>query len=150
MNGIIKEARQRKPLETIPATQSMFLDFFGHFSPLFKKVVGSSSKASLNIQKARVLEYSAAHASEVWVKYTVDEEEEWSKFQLLKSHATASLPAPTYQKYKDKIPIKANKVVDIQKMVNKYVPEECRAFYDTLSSDQQCESAENDTEESDD
>ena len=49
---IIKGARKRKPFDVVPATQSLFLSFAIHFSPLFKKAIKSSKKASLNIQKA--------------------------------------------------------------------------------------------------
>ena len=125
---IIQAACKRKPFRVIPADQSMFLNFGQHFAQLFKKTVKSSGK-SLNIQKARTINYSADHIFEVWVKYTVSEEEQWSKFLLLKACASASLPPPSSTKY---IPIKPNKVDDIKKIVEKYVPAEHESFYHSL------------------
>ena len=91
--AIIQGARRRKPFRPVKGTQSMFLDYTCHFSTIFKKTA-QRKKKYLNIQKARVLDYSVDHASEVWVKYTGSETEEWSKFTLLKKGARASLPPP--------------------------------------------------------
>ena len=113
---VIKQARQRKPFDVVEADQSMFLDFDAHFTPLFKKAVKKSGK-SLNVQKARVLEYSADHASEVWVKYTLLDEEEWSKFPLLKARKVPSLPSSSDTKYDGAIPVKKKKANDVKKIV---------------------------------
>jgi len=63
------------------------------------------------------MNYSADHPSEVWVKYTSSDSEEWSKFALLKRGATASLPPPALRKYHAPIPVKASKAADVQKIV---------------------------------
>ena len=74
------------------------------------------------------------HASEVWVKYTSSDTEEWSKFQILKKGATASLPSPQLRKYRTPVPIKATKAADVRKIVDKYVPAEYKGFYDDIQS----------------
>ena len=84
--------------------------------------------AALNIQRARILEYSADHVSEIWVKYSADEEEEWSKFAPLKVRTSTSLPAPECLKYTREIPLKANKLSDVIKIVDRYVPEPYKDF----------------------
>ena len=115
--SIIEGARQRKPFKAVQATQSMFYSFTRHFSSLFKKTVKNKQR-SLNIQSARVMNYSADHATEVWVKYTASDTEEWSKFQILKKGATASLPSPRLRKYRTPAPVKATKAADVQKIVS--------------------------------
>ena len=123
----------------------MFLDYTCHFSTIFKKTV-QSKKKYLNIQKARVLDYSINHASEVWVKYTGSETEEWSKFTLLKKGARASLPPPDDKKYDGLLPVKVSKASDLQKIVDKYVPEEHKDFYGLI---QPAENVSSDTDDSD-
>ena len=110
--SIIEGARRHKPFNTVLATQSVFNDY-----TIFKKTVKNKNR-SLNIQKARVIEYSLHHASEVWVKYTASGEEEWSTFAPLKKHARASLPPPEQNKYDGLLPVKASKAADVQRIVD--------------------------------
>ena len=84
----------------------------------------------MSIRKARVIEYSVDHITEVWVKY--GEEEEWTKFSILKRRATARLPTPEQTKYNDHIPVKEAKAADTKEIVDKYVPEEYKQFYDVV------------------
>lgn len=64
---VIKKARHRKPFNVIPVDQSLILNFSVSFAPLFKKVHKSTTKSAVNIQKARVLDYSSEHVERVWV-----------------------------------------------------------------------------------
>ena len=80
------------------------------------------------------MNYLADHASEVWVKYTSSDTEEWSKFQILKKGATASLPSPQLRKYCTPVPLKATKATDVWKIIEKYVPAEHKGFYDVIRS----------------
>lgn len=73
----IIEGARRKPFQSVAATKLMFYKYTRHFSSIFKKTV-KNKKQSLNIQKAKVMNYSADHPSEVWVKYTSSDSEEWS------------------------------------------------------------------------
>ena len=117
--SIIESARRRKPFKAVQGRQSMFLSYNDHFSTMFKKTVKSTdkkNKKSLSIQKARVIEYSVDHITEVWVKYG---EEEWTKFSILKRRATARLPTPEQTKYNDHIPVKEAKAADIKEIVDK-------------------------------
>ena len=77
------------------------------------------------------MNYSADHASEVRVKYTSSDTEEWSKFHILKKGATASLPSPQLRKYRTPVPIKAT---EAQKIVEKYVISEHKGFYGVIRS----------------
>ena len=101
---------------------------------------------AFNIQRARVLDYSVDHVSVVWVKYTLMDDEEGNKFSLLKARAVPSLPALSSVKYDRDIPVKANKVSDIQKIVLKYVPSEFQSFYGKILAGD----ASSETDESDD
>ena len=79
------------------------------------------------------------------MKYTLLEDEEWSKFSLLKARSVTSLPPPSSVKYDREIPVKANKVADIQKIVQKYVPSEFQSFYNNIfSGDDSSETDESD------
>ena len=137
---IIKQA-QKQTLQccNVSGDRSMFLNFSTHFAPPLKKMIKNAGKA-LNIQRARVLDYSVDHVSEVWVKYTLMDDEEWSIFSLLKAHAVPSLPALSSVKYDRDI------VSDIQKIVLKYVPSEFQSFYGNILADD----ASSETDKSDD
>ena len=145
---VIKTPRRRKPFNVIPVTQSLILNFSVNLAPFFKNVLKSTTKSALNIQKARVLDYSTEHVDEVWVKYTSSDKEEWSKFRPLKASAVPHLPAIDMVKYAQKIPVKANKVADIMKIVEKYVPEQHQTYYRSLLST--TSDTETETDESDD
>ena len=83
------------------------------------------------------------------MKYTACEEEEWSKFPLLKKGASASLPPPDETKYEGHLPVKASKAADVHKIVDKYVPESHKSFYDIVKADYSISDDETD-EETDD
>ena len=119
--GIIEGARKRKPFQVIQPSQSIFLPYDQHFSPLFKKSLKSigKEKKSFSIQKARVLEYSHDHSSQVWVKYLTVDDAEWTKFEPLKRGKKASLP-PSTSNYTRLLPIKASKVSDLKTIVEKF------------------------------
>lgn len=79
---VIKSARVRKPFEVVSCNNTMFLNWYVHFSTFLKKTIKNYEKQPLNISNARVLEYSSTHRTEVWVKYRPDGE--WRKFPILK------------------------------------------------------------------
>ena len=85
------------------------------------------------IREARVFEYSHDHANEVWVKYSLNEEDAWHKFNIEK-RACANPTLPTDLAYSGLLPLSPEKLDDIKKVVYKYVPHEFRQFYDDLIS----------------
>ena len=66
------------------------------------------------------------------MKYTLLDEEEWSKFPLLKARKVPSLPSSSDTKYDGAIPVKKKKANDVKKIVEKYVPQEFKSYYDGL------------------
>ena len=92
-----------------------------------------------------ILEYSTAHVSEVWVKYGLGEDEDWSKFELLKKRVTLT-SLPTNKKYSTHLPVKETKCKDLKKLVEKYVPPECHPFYEDVVEN---EAVSSETDESD-
>ena len=128
---VIRKARIRKPFEVVRCDNAMFLDWSSHFSPFFKKVVKDHSKRPLRIQSARVIEYSTTHRDEVWIRYEPDAE--WFKFSIVKRNAIPSLPQPTTaQKYSTALPLKEKKIVDLKKIVDKYVPTEYKSYFEPI------------------
>ena len=68
---------------------------------------------------------SIQRLTQVWVKYGGDDEQ-WVKFNLEKKGATPTLP--TEPKNSKLLPVKPTKVVDVKKLVDKYVPMEYQFF----------------------
>ena len=126
---VIKAARVRKPFEVVSCDNGMFLNCCDHLSPSFKKTIKNDEKQPLNISNARVLEYSSSHPTEVWVQYRPDGE--WRKFTILKrGGAIPSIPLLT--KYTGLLAMKENKVTDLKKIVDKYVPTEFKSYYRSI------------------
>ena len=73
------------------------------------------------------------HPNEVWLRYTYDSAEPWSKVSLLKgrkkTQPDVSLSMPNL--YPDGHGIKPKMVRDLQKMLL-YMPEEHRSFYENM------------------
>ena len=114
-----------------------------HLCPFFKKTV-RAGKQPFNIQKARILDYSSSHPTQVWVKYGA-EDEDWTIFELEKKGVTVTLP--TQPKYTYPIHIKPAKVRDVQKLVDKYVPSQYHSFYESLAGDEEASSETDESEE---
>ena len=94
-----------------------------------------------------ILECSVLHSSEVWVKYGLAEDEEWSKFKLEKKQQTIK-SLPTEQKYLNTLPVKETKCADLKKLVTKYVPPKHHAFYENIVGNEMV-SAETDESDED-
>jgi hypothetical protein len=71
---VIRKARIRKPFEVVACNNTMFLDWSAHFSQFFKRVLKDNTKRPLHIQRARVIEYSNAHPTEVSIRYVPEGE----------------------------------------------------------------------------
>ena len=100
------------------------------FSEIFKKTPKVIMKRSLEIRKVRILEYSSTHAAEVWVKYTMNDEEDWRKLSILKRSAVPSLPVATEsRKYSRYVHVKPTEAADLKTLAAKYVPDVLHAFY---------------------
>jgi len=123
-------------------TQDEMKGFGEHTSRYFKKTI-KNGKKSFNIQNARILDYSSAHPAEVWVKYGA-EDEEWSKFEIMKK-STRELTLPSSSKHSGMLPLKPAKVTDVKFLVESYVPQEFRSFYDSIFGS---EDVSSETEES--
>lgn len=125
---VIRSARVCKPFDVTECESTMFLDWQVHFTKFYKKMIKNSEKQSLKISNARIIEYSNTHPTEVWVQYTPGGE--WCKFAILKRGATPTLPQPTSsQKYSGLVELKEKKVVDLKKILDKYVPTEFKSYY---------------------
>lgn len=128
---IVRSARKKKPYNVVEVNQSMILNFQLHFSQFFKKTVTNRGER-MRIREARLFEYSQDHPQEVWVKYSLCEEDEWHKFRIEKRGACPTFP--TELAYSALLPLTQEKVDDVKKLVYKYVPREFREFYDHLIS----------------
>ena len=139
---VIRKAMVRKPFDVVPCDNRVFLDWSGHLSPFFKKTVKDDSKRPLNILRARTIEYSNSHPTEVWVRrYEADGA--WYKLSILKRYATPNLPEPANaKKYTAPVPLKDKKVIDLKKIVDKYVPPKYKGYYaPVLETAVDCESS---------
>ena len=127
---VIRSAKKTKPYLVVEVEQSMIYDFQSHLAPCFKKTV-TSNKERMRVHDARIFEYSHDHPNQVWVKYSLTDQDEWHKFTIEKKRS-AGPTFPTEPAYSHLLPLSSEKVDDVKKVVYKYVPRECRQFYDDI------------------
>ena len=127
---VIRSAKKTKPYVVEEVEQSMIYDFQSHLAPCFKKTV-TSKKERMRVRDARIFEYSYDHPTQVWVKYSLTDQDEWHKFTIEKKRSTGPT-FPTEPAYSQLLPLSSEKVDDVKKVVYKYVPRECRQFYDDI------------------
>ena len=81
----------------------------------------------------RLVKIQTIYANEVWLKYSYDTSEEWSRVTLLKgrkkTQPTVDLCLP--EKYPNGHAVKTKKIEDLVKMIP-YIPTEHRHFYEAL------------------
>ena len=128
--GILRSVRNKKPYSVVEVSQGMVFDYQNHLSGFFKKSVMHNGQR-LRVRDARVFEYSVDHPSELWVKYSLNENDTWHKFSIMKK-GSSYVSFPIEPAYLSPLPISPEKVHDIKKLVYKYVPHEFRQFYDEL------------------
>ena len=85
-HGIIRSAKKSEYFTVIPVTREMIYDYQLHFSKFLKKSVTKKGEKKMKIQGGMLFEYSCEHLKEVWIKYSLFEEN-WHKFILEKKDA---------------------------------------------------------------
>ena len=141
---VIISARQANPFRIQQMSHDLFMDF-SELEKQHTRRKTDSSKNPVLISKVTWMNFGQAevtkdgktviekHSNELWLKYSYDTSEEWSRVSLLKGRKK-TLPAVDLflpEKYPDGHAIKRKKIEDLVKMVP-YIPMEHRHFYDAL------------------
>ena len=141
---VITSARQANPFRVQQMGHDSFLDFSElekeHTrckTDLSKNPVLISRVTWMNFGQAEVTKrgktVTEKHSNEVWLKYSYDTSEEWSRVTLLKgrkkTQPTVDLCLP--EKYPNGHAVKTKKIEDLVKMIP-YIPMEHRHFYEVL------------------
>ena len=138
---VITSARQKNPYQVQRMTADLFFDYSVLEKQYTKRKQDTSKKPVLiskvtwmnfgqTITKANGQEVVEKHPNEVWLRYSYDESEKWSKLSLLKGrqktrpNVDVSLPCM----HPNGHAINPKKIADLQKMVP-YLPPEHRQFY---------------------
>ena len=140
---IVREARPKHPFDVIPMTSPDFLDF-SQVTKQFTHRKKDTNKKPVLISKAMWMNFGQGsdttgrvvkHPNEVWIRYSYDTDEPWSKLSLLKGRKKLppSLPVTLPEKYPNGHSIKSKKLEDLQKMIP-FLPQESRQYYFDLFS----------------
>ena len=124
-------------------TREMIYDYQLNFSKFLKKSVTKKGE-KMKIQGGMLFEYSCEHPKEVWIKYSLFEEN-WHKFALEKKGAP-KITFPSEPAYSAPLTLNSAKVDDLKKIVYKFVPRDCRGFYDAIISENTMESTSSQTD----
>ena len=138
---VIREACVSKPFNVAPMDSTKFLSFSDLLKQHTQRKKDANGKSVL-ISKAVWMNFGQAeevagghqhmrkHPNEVWIRYSFNLDEPWSKLNLLKGRKkmqpSSSLSLPV--KYPNGHPLNPNKIADLQRMVP-FLPEEYRQFY---------------------
>ena len=141
---VVREARPTSPFIVVPMEASKFFDFT-ELSEQYTHRKKDSAKKPVLISKAVWMNFGQGedisgelkkHPNEVWLRYSYNTDEPWSKVSLLKGRKklppsrVVALP----EKYPNGHPIKSKKLEDLEKMIP-FLPPESRQFYlDLLAS----------------
>lgn len=115
----------------------MVYAYQSHFSKFLKKTVTKKGE-KMKIQGGMLFEYSSEHPKEVWIKYSLFEKN-WHKFALGKKGAP-KITFPSEPANSAPVMLNSAKVDDLKKIVYKFVPRDCRGFYDAIISENTVES----------
>ena len=140
---VIHSAKKSKPFTVVSVTREMIYDYQSHFSKFLKKTVTKKGE-KMKIQGGMLFEYSCEHPKEVWIKYSLFEEN-WHKFALEKK-GVPKVTFPSELAYSGPLMLNSAKVDDLKKIVYKFVPRDCRSFYDAIISENTVESTSSQTD----
>lgn len=145
---VIRSAKKTKPFNVVPVTREMIHDHQTHFLSFLKKMC-TYKKERMSIREGMLFEYSHSHPKEVWIKYSLMEND-WHKFPLEKKGISKdNITFSSTLAYQGGVAIDSAKVDDLKKIVYKFVPREFRDFYNAIISDNILESTSSQTDVSD-
>ena len=136
---------------TVPMNATTLLDF-SEMTPQYTRRKSDSTKKPVLISKALWMNFGHGkdisgeikkHPNEVWLQYSYDEQELWSKVKGRKQVQPVHI-VTLPEKYPNGLFTKSKKLDDLQRMIP-FLPTEHRSFYQQL----QCRVRREDSEESD-
>ena len=134
---VVREACTSKPYSVCSMDSTKFLNF-SELTQQYTFRKKDSDKKSVLISKASWMNYGQVnvsgklkkHPNEVWIRYTYNEDEPWSKVSLLKGRKklppSKSISLPI--KYLEGHPINPKKLENLQSMLP-FLPPDQRGFY---------------------
>ena len=128
--SLVEDVRKNNPF----TVASMRVDEFKDLKTFSKNFINrkvTTDKEKLNFQKVRWFRFSKTNPEKISVRYSLDCDEEWKKWNI--SHPRVRLDADVVLtgKYEESSrPINSQKLEDLMKIM----PEAYHAFYDALTS----------------
>lgn len=123
-----------KKFFVINVTQDIILNYSDHFKQKFK------AQTKLTLMLYRCMIYSLEG---LLVSTAANTNLTGNHITLEKPSATLDLPDPTQKLYNKILPIKPDKLRDVQDLVSKYVPPDCLHFYSSLVTSENADEDEN-------
>ena len=138
---VVREARPLSPFTVVPMESSKFLDF-AELSKQYTHRKKDADKKPVLISKAVWMNFGQGedisgelkkHPNEVWLRYSYNTDEPWSKVSLLKGRKKLppSRVVPLPEKYPNGHAVKSKKLEDLERMIP-FLPPESRQFYNDL------------------
>lgn len=127
--------------DVVSVSTDMILDYKGHLSHFFKRNV-TRNKHKFLISTYKVFEYCKTHKHEIRVSIDMNSVT-YDDFNIEKANVSVSMPTEAI--YDGEIPINELKLGDVKKLV-KFVPEEHRACYESLTASVNVDDNEGETD----
>lgn len=150
---VVREARPAHPFNVVPMDSSHFLDFT-ELTKQYTHRKKDAAKKPVLISKAVWMNFGQwedeKHPNEVWLKYSYDASEAWSKVNLLKGRKKSppSLAVALPEKYPEGHSVKPKKLEDLQQMLP-FIPQESRQFYVDLFAQRPSDDSDVSSDDSD-
>ena len=138
---VVRESNVTEPFETATMKQEDFLDWKGFVNGRYKmaKRVLLRDIHWLNFGLGEEKEAGKVtmrhHPDEVWVRFSLREDEPWKKLKIVRPRQTTMGQSIPRELYQGQVLLKAAKVKDLKKIASQFVPPLQRTFYFQLKDD---------------
>ena len=138
---VVRDSNLTKPFETTAMQQEDFLDWKGFVSARYKMATKDQEGKRVLLRDIHWLNFGWGeekeagkvsmkhHPDEVWVRFSLREDEPWKKLKIVRPGQTTTGQSVPRELYQGQVLLKPAKVRDLQKIAAQFVPPLQRKFY---------------------
>ena len=138
---VVRDSNVKKPFEATAMQQEDFLDWKGFVNERYKMAAKDQEGKRVLLRDIHWLNFGWGeekeagkvsmkhHPDEVWVRFSLSEDEPWKKLKIVRPGKTTTLQSIPRELYQGQVLLKTAKVRDLQKIAAQFVPPLQRKFY---------------------
>ena len=129
---LVEETRVRSPFKVASMEQEHFKDI-KKFSQHFINRKKTKSGENIEFRKVSWIRVSSSNPTDIFLKYTLNDSEEWKIMSIARRGAQPKPPITLEQKYTGPVEIDEKKLNDLKRLTT-YIPRPYHGFYESLMS----------------